>query len=90
MQFGLVYDGSSMVSTVKLGRSLRPVEEHWLVTTVGPRLHYFPTSIGGEGWLAKCERETMITHTNTVANKLVWYLSFEDEKLASYFVLKFL
>jgi hypothetical protein len=69
-----------MVSKVKLGRSLRPREEQWLVQKVGPRLHYLPNSIGGIGWLAKREE-------GKTSN---WYLSFEDDKLASYFVLKFL
>jgi hypothetical protein len=80
-----------MVSTVKLGRSLRPVEEYWLVKTVGPRLHYLPKSIGGEGWLAKCEVEEKIGVGGINGGRiLVWYLSFEDDKLASYFALKFL
>jgi hypothetical protein len=78
-----------MVSTVKLGRSLKPTEEQWLVQKVGPRLHYFPKSIGGEGWLAKCEVEEKIGSLNA-GKVLVWYLSFEDDKLASYFALKFL
>lgn len=78
-----------MVSRVKLGRSLRPREEQWLVQKVGPRLHYFPKSIGGVGWLAKCEQETIATQKYT-GTALIWYLEFEDDKLASYFVLKFL
>ena len=67
-----------MTSVVKLGRRLRPIEEQWLVQKVGRRLHYLPRSIGGEGWIAKCE------------GGIIWNLHFEDEKLASYFVLKFL
>lgn len=78
-----------MVSRVKLGRRLRPHEEQWLVKSVGPRLHYLPKSIGGVGWLAKCEEEEIKSHTIT-GRALVWYLSFEDDKLASYFVLRFL
>lgn len=76
-------------SRVKLGRRLRPREEQWLVQKVGPRLHYFPKSIGGVGWLAKCEQETIVTHEYT-GTALIWYLEFEDDKLASYFALKFL
>jgi hypothetical protein len=79
-----------MVSKVKLGRCLRPHEEQWLVQKVGARLHYFPKSIGGVGWLAKCEEEKMTSHTNVVQRRLVWYVEFEDDKLASYFALKFL
>jgi len=77
-------------SRVRLGRHLRPIEEQWLVQKVGPRLHYFPKSIGGVGWLAKCEEEKMTSHTGVVRRRLVWYVEFEDDKLASYFALKFL
>jgi hypothetical protein len=79
-----------MVARVRIGRHLRPIEEQWLVQKVGPRLHYFPKSIGGVGWIAKCEEEKMTTRTGVVGRALVWYLEFEDDKLASYFVLKFL
>jgi len=77
-------------SRVRLGRRLNPREEQWLIKNVGARLHYLPRSIGGQGWLAKCEEEKMTTHTGVVGRALVWYLEFEDDKLASYFVLKFL
>lgn len=79
-----------MVARVRIGRHLRPIEEQWLVQKVGPRLHYFPKSIGGVGWLAKCEQETRTSHTGVVGKALIWYVEFEDEKLASYFALKFL
>jgi hypothetical protein len=78
-------------SRVRLGRRLNPREEQWLVQKVGPRLHYLPGSIGGVGWLAKCEQEPMTnSRTGVVGKALVWYLEFEDDKLASYFALKFL
>jgi len=77
-------------SRVRLGRRLNPREEMWLIKNVGARLHYFPRSIGGQGWLAKCEQEEMTTRTGVVSKALVWYLEFEDDKLASYFALKFL
>jgi len=79
-----------MVARVRIGRHLRPIEEQWLVQKVGPRLHYFPKSIGGVGWIAKCEEEKMTTRTGVVGRALVWYVEFEDDKLASYFALKFL
>jgi len=78
-----------MVATVRLGRSLRPREEQWLVKNVGARLHYLPKSIGGVGWVAKCKEERIAGRAVTGV-ALVWYLSFEDDKLASYFSLKFL
>lgn len=78
-------------SRVKVGRRLNPREEQWLVKNVGPRLHYLPKSIGGEGWLAKCEVEPVKnSQTGVVGKALVWYIEFEDDKLASYFALKFL
>jgi hypothetical protein len=78
-------------SRVRLGRRLNPREEQWLVKSVGPRLHYLPRSIGGVGWVAKCEQEPIINRrTSVVSQALVWYLEFEDDKLASYFALKFL
>ena len=77
----------AMTSVVQLGRHLRPIEEQWLVQKVGKRLHYTHRSIGGEGWIAKCEIKN---YDDLSAGKLTWYLYFEDDKLASYFVLKFL
>jgi hypothetical protein len=77
-----------MVATVRLGRSLRPREEQWLVKNVGARLHYLPKSIGGVGWVARCKEENI--NGRAISVTLVWYLSFEDDKLASYFSLKFL
>lgn len=79
-----------MVAKIKIGRRLNPREEQWLVQNVGRRLHHLPRSIGGEGWLAKCEQESMISRTGVVGRALVWYLEFEDDKLASFFALKFL
>ena len=81
--------GNNMVATVRLGRSLRPREEQWLVKNVGARLHYLPKSVGGVGWVAKCKQEA-IDSPDYSGVVLVWYLSFEDDKLASYFSLKFL
>ena len=78
-----------MVARVRIGRHLKPIEEQWLVQKVGPRLHYFPKSIGGVGWIAKCEEETIATQKHT-GKALIWYVEFEDDKLASYFALKFL
>ena len=46
-----------MAVTIKLSKRLNPYEEQWLAKNVGPRLHYFPSSIGGQGWLAKIHIE---------------------------------
>lgn len=87
----MVYLKMAVKSRVKLGRRPNPREEQWLVQNVGRRLHWLPKSIGGEGWIATCEVEPMVSSTTGVVGKaLVWYLEFEDDKLASYFVLKFL
>jgi len=86
----MVFTKMAVKSRVRLGRRLNPREEMWLIKNVGARLHYLPRSIGGVGWLAKCEEEKMTTRTGVVGRALVWYLEFEDDKLASYFVLKFL
>lgn len=57
-------------------------QEQWLAHNVGPRLHYLHHSIGGEGWIAKREWEPGMSQTK-------WFLTFEDDKLASFFILKF-
>ena len=87
----MVLTKMAVKSRVKLGRRLNPREEQWLVQNIGRRLHYLPRSIGGEGWLATCEQEPILNNrTGVVGKALVWYLEFEDDKFASYFILKFL
>lgn len=57
-------------------------QERWLAKNVGPRLHYLHHSIGGQGWIAKREWEP---DTRTKQ----WYLTLEDDKLATFFIIKF-
>ena len=57
-------------------------QQQWLAHNVGPRMHHLHNSIGGEGWLAKQEWDPeMVTRR--------WYLTLEDDKLATFFTLKF-
>jgi hypothetical protein len=57
-------------------------QEQWLAKNVGPRLHYLHNSIGGQGWLVKNEWEPSMVQKR-------WYLTLEDERLATFFAIKF-
>jgi hypothetical protein len=57
-------------------------QEQWLAHNVGPRMHYLHHSIGGQGWIAKIEWDPgMVTKR--------WYLTLEDDRLATFFTIKF-
>jgi hypothetical protein len=45
-------------------------------------MHYLHNSIGGQGWLVKREWLPGMVHQE-------WYLTLEDEKLATFFTIKF-
>ena len=57
-------------------------QEQWLAKNVGPRMHYLHNSIGGQGWIVKNEWEPSMVQKR-------WYLTLEDEKLATFFAIKF-
>ena len=68
--------------TIKLKNRLLPQEEQWLAKNVGPRLHWLPNSIGGQGWVAKnIWKSSMVEQ--------YWTLTFEDDKLATWFTILF-
>ncbi len=67
---------------IKLKDGLTQDHEKWLLKNVGPRMHWLHNSRGGQGWVAKYEWEP------GMVNKC-WYLSFEDERYASFFRLMF-
>lgn len=71
-----------MAITIKLKQGLSPKEEQWLAKNIGPRMHYIHNSIGGQGWIAK------YTWDPSVVNKH-WTLTLEDERYASFFLLRF-
>ena len=68
--------------TITLKSHLGGEEQKWLDKHIGPRLHYIHNSIGGQGWIAKKEWEPGMV-------KQYWTLTFEDERYASFFLLKF-
>ena len=45
-------------------------------------MHYLHNSIGGQGWLVKNEWEPSMVQKR-------WYLTLEDDKLATFFTIKF-
>jgi hypothetical protein len=65
-----------MAITIKLNNRLGWEEEQWLAKNIGPRLHYLHNSIGGQGWIARHDSRQ-------------WTLSLEDERFASFFLIKF-
>ena len=71
-----------MAIKIPFGTNLTGEQELWLSKNVGPRLHYLHNSIGGEGWIAKIEWDP-----GMVVKK--WYLTLEDDKLATFFTIKF-
>jgi hypothetical protein len=62
--------------------TLTSEQEQWLAKNVGPRMHYLHNSIGGQGWLVKFEWEPEMRSKR-------WYLTLEDERLATFFAIKF-
>jgi hypothetical protein len=63
-------------------KSLTSEQEQWLAKNAGPRMHYLHNSIGGQGWLVKREWLPGMTHQE-------WWLTLEDDKLATFFAIKF-
>jgi hypothetical protein len=50
----------------------------WFVKNVGPRSHYLPNSIAGHGWKFHAIKENKGKQ---------WYLTLEDEKYLTYYLL---
>ncbi len=76
--------------TIKLKHGLQPQEEQWLAKNIGPRLHYLHNSIGGQGWIAKHELETVPTNNGLYGgHQRVWNLTLEDDRYASWFLMMF-
>lgn len=65
------------LTTIKLNDRLTLEQHDWLVEHVGPRYHYLHNSIGGEKWRATKQKYGS------------WSLTV-DEKIATYFTLRFL
>jgi len=62
--------------------TLTPEQEQWLMKNVGPKMHHLHNSIGGQGWIVKNEWEPSMVQKK-------WYLTLEDDKLATFFTIKF-
>lgn len=78
--------------TITLKHGLTPASEQWLAKNIGPRMHYIHNSIGGEGWIAKLHNEQVIMHDeggSYTRHQRVWKLTLEDERFASWFLIKF-
>jgi len=71
-----------MAVTIKLSNGLTSKQEQWLMANVGPRLYYLHNRVGGTGWSSTRNFEPGMVG-------VYWTLTLEDEKLASYFLLKF-
>lgn len=71
-----------MSITIDLKHGLNGEQESWLAKNVGPRLFHIHNRIGGEGWLAKYDWSSGMVHRH-------WELTLEDERYASFFLLKF-
>lgn len=71
-----------MSITINLKHELSGEQEQWLSKNVGPRMFYIHNRIGGQGWVAKYGWSDGMVHK-------YWTLTFEDERYASWFVMKF-
>lgn len=68
--------------TINLKHGLNGEQEQWLAKNIGPRMHYLHSSIGGQGWIAKYDWSSGMVNRH-------WTLTFEDERYASFFLIKF-
>ena len=64
---------------------LTVLQQHWLEQNVGPRLYYLHHSVGGKGW--KAQRVDGYYLKGKPSDKC-WRLTFEDDKMATLFALK--
>ena len=71
-----------MIKITLPNNTLTGEQEQWLAKNVGPRMHYLHNSIGGQGWIVKNEWEPSMVQKR-------WYLTLEDDKLATFFMIKF-
>jgi len=68
-----------MAVTITLSpNGLQPKQEQWIMKNIGPRMFYLHNAMGGQGWVIKRNYK-----------KRTWELTLEDEKLATYFIIKF-
>jgi hypothetical protein len=77
------------MAKIRLKDKLTSIQEQWLIQNIGPRMHYLHNSIGGQGWRVKKVWEADKFRENNTAS-LRWYLTIDNDKLASFFALKFL
>lgn len=71
-----------MSITIKLKYGLNGEQQQWLAKNVGPRLFYLHDKVGGEGWIARYVWSEGVVHK-------YWSLTLEDERYASFFLIKF-
>ncbi len=72
--------------SVTIGISyLTVLQQHWLEQNVGPRLYYLHHSVGGKGW--KAQRVDGY-YLKSKPDDKPWNLTFEDDKMATLFALR--
>lgn len=59
---------------------------NWLIKNISPVMFYLHNSQGGEGWVIKKSQRNLDKENSYV---YVWELSFDDERNATFFALKF-
>ncbi len=67
---------------------LTVLQQHWLEQNVGPRLYYLHHSVGGKGWRAQRNDGYYFKH-DCAPSVHSWHLTFEDDKMATMFSLRF-
>lgn len=56
-------------------------QETWIHRNIGPRTYYLHTMRGGKGWRIRI-------NNNVLRDRKPWAITFDDDKMASLFVLK--
>lgn len=73
------------MKTINLKNELTKDQEAWILKNIGPRMHHLHNSVGGEGWIVKKQ-----IHKNDDGQFYTyWNLTFEDERYATFFAIKF-
>lgn len=69
-----------MAKTISFGREPTEQDIRWFVKHIGPRTHYLPHSIGGNGWRFTADQTSKWSIKN-------WQLTVDDEKMLMYYLL---
>lgn len=73
------------MKTINLKNDLTTEQVAWLLKNIGPKMHHLHNSVGGEGWIVKKQ----VKENADGKFYTYWSLTFEDERYATFFAIKF-